>query len=276
MVSHWGYLDGDPSLKNSEIVEKGGRKYMKQVKIPTHAGKWMAKKCVDTNSQVHWNIKNDNLSDTLQEAVLKATQDKIKEFTMSTKQEAKNNPEYISGLINGLLQKPECSPYFSGKECDIDLQVNADWSKAPEWATDLRFSDFASSYFVWTDGKSQWSTTVGYESQVATDIDNLLIIDTRPLKETTMTTLTLNGKLLSVLSAITQRKSLAITESEIGFSDNWMKVVRVYFYALSVEFTTDLGLKRNERCIRAIEKLEIPIEWLETPLDELNQFTFSY
>jgi hypothetical protein len=76
VVSHWGYREGDPILKNSEIVEKGGRNYMKQVKIPTHAGKWMAKKCVDTNSQVHWNIKNDNLSDTLQEAVLKATQDK--------------------------------------------------------------------------------------------------------------------------------------------------------------------------------------------------------
>ena len=91
-----------------------------------------------------------------------------------------------------------------------------------------------------------------------------------------MTTLTLNDKLLSVLSAVTQRKWLAITESEIGFSDDWMKVVRDYFYALPVEFTTDLGLKRNERCIRAIERFEIPSEWKETALDDLNQFTFSY
>ena len=91
-----------------------------------------------------------------------------------------------------------------------------------------------------------------------------------------MSKLTLNDKLLSVLSAIKQRKSLAITEAEIGFSDDWMKVVREYFYALPIEFTTELGLKRNERCIRAIERFEIPNEWLETPTDELNQFTFSY
>lgn len=103
---------------------------------------------------------------------------------MSTKQDAKTNPEYISNLISGLLQHKECSPYFEGSECDINLQVKADWSKAPEWATDLRFSDFASGYFIWTDGKSQWSTTVGFEGEVATDINNLLIVDTKPIKET--------------------------------------------------------------------------------------------
>jgi hypothetical protein len=88
-----------------------------------------------------------------------------------------------------------------------------------------------------------------------------------------MTTLILSEKLLS---AVSQRKWLAITESEIGFCDDWMKVAREYFYALPAEFSTELGLKKNERCIRAIEKLEIPNEWMETPLDEINQFTFSY
>jgi hypothetical protein len=91
-----------------------------------------------------------------------------------------------------------------------------------------------------------------------------------------MSTLVLNDKLLSVLLAVTQRRALAISEVSIGFTDDWMKVVREYFYALPAEFTTEIGLKRNERCIRAIESFEIPTEWLDTPTENLNQFTFSY
>lgn len=86
----------------------------------------------------------------------------------------------------------------------------------------------------------------------------------------------LNEKLLITLLAINQRKSLAITETEMGFNDDWMKVVKEYFYALPVEFTAEIGLKRNERCIRALQVFEVPKEWLETPLNELKQFTFSY
>lgn len=92
-----------------------------------------------------------------------------------------------------------------------------------------------------------------------------------------MTTLTLSNKLLSVLCALTQRRALAITETELGFNDdNWMTVVSEYFYTFPPELITELGLKRNSRCIRAIQQLKIPIEWIETELDELSQFTFSY
>jgi hypothetical protein len=91
-----------------------------------------------------------------------------------------------------------------------------------------------------------------------------------------MTTLTLNEKLLSVLLAVTQRRALAISEVSIGFTHDWMKVVRTYFYDLPSEFTTEIGLKRNERCIRAIESFEIPTEWLEAEHETLDQFTFQY
>lgn len=91
-----------------------------------------------------------------------------------------------------------------------------------------------------------------------------------------MISLVLNDKLLSVLLAVTQRRALAISEVSIGFTDDWMKVVREYFYDLPIEFTTELGLKRNERCIRAIESFEIPNEWLDAPCEELSQFKFHY
>jgi hypothetical protein len=92
-----------------------------------------------------------------------------------------------------------------------------------------------------------------------------------------MTTLTLNDKLLSVLSALTQRRALAITESELGFNDDdWMTVVRDYFYTLPPDLITKLGLKRNVGCIRAIQHLEIPTEWLDIELADLHQFTFSF
>lgn len=93
-----------------------------------------------------------------------------------------------------------------------------------------------------------------------------------------MHTLTLSEKLLSVLVAISTRKSLAITEAELGcgFDKSWVKVVREYFYALPDGLTVELGLKRNELCLRAIQSLEIPVEWLETPSDQLGKFTFNF
>jgi hypothetical protein len=92
-----------------------------------------------------------------------------------------------------------------------------------------------------------------------------------------MTTLTLNSRLLSVLSALTQRKALAITESGLDLNDDdWMTVVRDYFYALPPDLITELGLKRNLRCIRAIQFLQIPDEWLDTEQDKLKQFTFTF
>ena len=72
----WRYQKGAPIIKNSEIVEQNGRKFMREVRVPEHAGKWLAKRCETTSAQVTWNIKVDNLSDTLPEAVLKAVNSK--------------------------------------------------------------------------------------------------------------------------------------------------------------------------------------------------------
>ena len=41
------------------------------VKVPEAAGKWMAKVVKHNDALVRWNIKTDNLSDTLEEAVRK-------------------------------------------------------------------------------------------------------------------------------------------------------------------------------------------------------------
>lgn len=93
-----------------------------------------------------------------------------------------------------------------------------------------------------------------------------------------MATLTLSDKLLSVLIAVQRKKQLAFSESELGLIEpiDIDKSVRKFFYDLPQEFTTGLGLKRNERCIRAVETFQIPDTWLETELDELDQFSFSY
>lgn len=42
-----------------------------ETKIPDNAGKWMAKVVKHNDTLVRWNIKTDNLSDTLEEAVRK-------------------------------------------------------------------------------------------------------------------------------------------------------------------------------------------------------------
>lgn len=61
------------TLKSNEvIIEKNGRSFIQETNVPANAGKWMAKKCVHTNSMIRWDVKTDNLADTLEEAVLKA------------------------------------------------------------------------------------------------------------------------------------------------------------------------------------------------------------
>lgn len=93
-----------------------------------------------------------------------------------------------------------------------------------------------------------------------------------------MTTLNLSDKLLSVLIAVQRKKHFAYSEHELGLieSIDIDKSVRKFFYGLPQELTTGLGLKRNERCIRAVEAFQIPDTWLETELDQLSQFIFSY
>jgi len=53
--------------ENGQLV----RYFERTVRIPESAGKWMAKQIKDSSSMVQWSIKDDNLSDTLDGAVLK-------------------------------------------------------------------------------------------------------------------------------------------------------------------------------------------------------------
>ena len=52
-----------------EIIENNGRKFCRRYKIPKNAGKYMCKQVNDIGSIVRWNLKTDNLSDTLQESI---------------------------------------------------------------------------------------------------------------------------------------------------------------------------------------------------------------
>ncbi len=92
-----------------------------------------------------------------------------------------------------------------------------------------------------------------------------------------MATLTLNEKLLNVLSAIKARQELAIIEASIdGFPDDWLAELRRYYASFPTEVLLEVGLLRNESCFRAIQRLAIPDEWLSTPHNELHQFSFAY
>ena len=65
--------------KGDEIIEtKNGIKRCKRRTIPKNAGYWMAKQIDHTFSTVRWD-KKDNLSPTLEEAVLKAVENLKKE-----------------------------------------------------------------------------------------------------------------------------------------------------------------------------------------------------
>lgn len=72
VTSLWSATPPRKLKANEVLVEKNGRTFIQETRIPVHAGMWMAKKCTNTSSEVRWNIKKDNLSDTLGEAVAKA------------------------------------------------------------------------------------------------------------------------------------------------------------------------------------------------------------
>jgi hypothetical protein len=72
VISHWGFGTDGPILKDAEIVEVDGRRFMKTIDIPANAGQWMAKPCRHQGTSVSWSLNKDCLSDTLQEAVSKA------------------------------------------------------------------------------------------------------------------------------------------------------------------------------------------------------------
>ena len=58
-------------LLNQEdtVVTENGRKFRVSKRIPKYAGYWMCKQVLNTDSQVHWSLKLDNLAATLEESV---------------------------------------------------------------------------------------------------------------------------------------------------------------------------------------------------------------
>lgn len=72
VTSLWSATSGRALKNNEELVEKNGRTFIQETRVPANAGMWMAKKCPNSDSTVRWNIKTDNLSNTLDEAVAKA------------------------------------------------------------------------------------------------------------------------------------------------------------------------------------------------------------
>lgn len=75
VTEKWGYREGAPLMQDAVLIEDNGRTFQKRVRVPANAGMWMAKPCKDTSAMVRWNIKRDNLSDTLDAAVKKAVAD---------------------------------------------------------------------------------------------------------------------------------------------------------------------------------------------------------
>lgn len=79
-----------------------------------------------------------------------------------------------------------------------------------------------------------------------------------------------------MLCALSNKRSLAISESQLGLIEDWTDSLREYFNSLPKALIEEVGLKQNEFCYRAIESLRIPSEWLETEADQLGQFEFGY
>lgn len=75
VTSRWTARPNQKLKDNEKLVTINEREFIEETKIPANAGRWMAKKCRNTDSHVRWSIITENLSDTLHEAVLKASQD---------------------------------------------------------------------------------------------------------------------------------------------------------------------------------------------------------
>jgi hypothetical protein len=72
------------------------------------------------------------------------------------------------------------------------------------------------------------------------------------------------------------RKQMALVESDLELTTGWYADTRESFFALPDSLVSELGLKKNINCFRAIESFDVPKEWLETEAHELSQFKFSY
>ena len=86
----------------------------------------------------------------------------------------------------------------------------------------------------------------------------------------------MNSALLSILELIQEKKSHALIESQLGLITDWYSLTRDYFFNLPNALVLSNGLEKSEKCYRAIESLDIPVEWLATEADKLSQFEFNY
>jgi hypothetical protein len=91
-----------------------------------------------------------------------------------------------------------------------------------------------------------------------------------------MAVLNMNESLLSVLVMLKHKQALLKSEVELGLCDDWSRELRQYIFALPKSIFHNVGLKRNEQCIRAIESLRIPGEWLTTESDKLSFYRFGF
>lgn len=86
----------------------------------------------------------------------------------------------------------------------------------------------------------------------------------------------MNESLLSVLVMLKRKQALLISEAELGMCTDWPRELRRFIFSLPKSMFQGVGLKRNEQCIRAIERLDVPGEWLTTESDELSFYKFGF
>jgi len=91
-----------------------------------------------------------------------------------------------------------------------------------------------------------------------------------------MAVLKMTGALLGVLGMIKKKQALLIVQSELGLCDDWPKELRKFIFALPKSVFHDVGLKRNEQCIREIERFSIPIEWTTSEDHRLSFYRFAF
>ena len=86
----------------------------------------------------------------------------------------------------------------------------------------------------------------------------------------------MNSALLSILELIQEKESCTNRITTWHLITDWSSLTRDYFFNLPNALVLSNGLEKSEKCYRAIESLDIPVEWLATEADKLSQFEFNY
>ncbi|MEZ9709166.1 hypothetical protein AB4254_10855 [Vibrio breoganii] len=84
-------------------------------------------------------------------------------------------------------------------------------------------------------------------------------------------------ELLDVLAAVKAKQQLAVIEMSLPEGNqDWLSVVRNYFFDMPSSYLNRVGLEGSEDCLKAIVDFTIPDEWFVTKSSDLSQFRFSY